>query len=139
MMESFGIATFGECLSLLMYPLPQKKMNKYNLGRNLLFTGCFLLPTSGYVGPFLILLACALGSFLQGAKALIAKKMYPLYFLTLLILASAFSSPFGLQSCGGLFNWLPFFWLFWSLSVYLKDKNNIKRVAMSLACGTIQF
>ena len=112
-------------------------MNKYNLGKNLLFAGCFLLPTSGYVGPFLILLACICGSSLQGFKALFVKKMYPLYLLSALILISAFASPFGLQSCGGIFNWLPFFWLFWSLSVYLKDKNNIKRVAISLVCGTI--
>ena len=112
-------------------------MNKYNLGKNLLFAGCFLLPTSGYIGPFLILLACICGSSLQGFKALFVKKMYPLYLLSVLILISAFASPFGLQSCGGIFNWLPFFWLFWSLSVYLRDKNNIKCVAMSLVYGTI--
>ena len=112
-------------------------MNKYNLGKNLLFAGCFLLPTSGYIGPFLILLACICGSSLQGFKALFVKKMYPLYLLSVLILISAFASPFGLQSCGGIFNWLPFFWLFWSLSVYLRDKNNIKSVAMSLVYGTI--
>ena len=112
-------------------------MNKYNLGKKLLFTGCFLLPTSGYIGPFLILLACICGSSLQGFKALFVKKMYPLYLLSALILISAFASPFGLQSCGGIFNWLPFFWLFWSLSVYLRDKNVIKGVAMSLVYGTI--
>ena len=112
-------------------------MNKYNLGRNLLFVGCFLLPTSGYIGPFFILLACICGSSLQGFKALFVKKMYPLYLLSVLILISAFTSPFGLQSCGGIFNWLPFFWLFWSLSIYLRDKNNIKGVAMSLVYGTI--
>ena len=114
-----------------------KAMNKYNLGKNLLFAGCFLLPTSGYIGPFLILLACICGSSLQGFKALFVKKMYPLYVLSALILMSAFASPFGLRSCGGIFNWLPFFWLFWSLSIYLRDKNNIKRVAMNLAYGTI--
>ena len=112
-------------------------MNKYNLGKNLLFAGCFLLPTSGYIGPFLILLACVCGSSLQGFKAVFVKKMYPLYLLSVLILISAFASPFGLQSCGGIFNWLPFFWLFWSLSVYLRDKNNIKCVSMSLVYGTI--
>ena len=112
-------------------------MNKYNLGKNLLFAGCFLLPTSGYVGPFLILLACVCGSSLQGFKALFVKKMYPLYLLSVLIVISAFVSPFGLQSCGGIFNWLPFFWLFWSLSVFFRDKSNIKRVAMSLVYGTI--
>ena len=112
-------------------------MNKYNLGKNLLFAGCFLLPTSGYVGPFLILLACICGSSLQGFKSLFTKKMYPLYLLSVLILISAFTSPFGLRSCGGIFNWLPFFWLFWSLSTFLRDKNNIKCVAMSLVYGTI--
>ena len=112
-------------------------MNKYNIGKNLLFAGCFLLPTSGYVGPFLIVLSCIFGSSLQGFKALFVKKMYPLYILSLLILISAFASPFGLQSCGGIFNWLPFFWLFWSLSIYLRDKSNIKRVALSLVYGTM--
>ena len=112
-------------------------MNKYNLGKNLLFAGCFLLPTSGYIGPFLILLACVCGSSLQGFNALFVKKMYPLYLFSALILVSAFASPFGLQSCGGMFNWLPFFWLFWSLSIYLRDKNNIKCVALSLVYGTI--
>ena len=112
-------------------------MNKYNLGKNLLFAGCFLLPTSGYIGPFLILLACICGSSLQGFKALLVRKMYPLYFLTILMLISVFTSPFGLESCSGIFNWLPFFWLFWSLSIYLRDKSNIKRVAMNLVYGTI--
>ena len=112
-------------------------MNKYNLGKNLLFVGCFLLPTSGYIGPFLILLSCFLGSYLQGFKALFVKKMYPLYLLSVLVLISAFTSPFGLRSCGGIFNWLPFFWIFWSLSIYLSDKNNIRRVAMCLVYGTI--
>ena len=48
-----------------------------------------------------------------------------------------FTSPFGLGSCIGVFNWLPFFWLFWSLSIYLKDKQNIRLVAMNLVYGTI--
>ena len=121
---------------LRVHPHSQE-MNKYNLGKNFLLVGCFLLPTSGYVGPLLILLACICGSSLQGFSALFVKKMYPLYFLALLMLISAFSSPFGLRSCSGIFNWLPFFWLFWSLSIYLKDKNNIKRVAMNLVYGTI--
>ena len=112
-------------------------MNKYKLGKNLLFAGCFFLPTSGYIGPFLILLACICGSSLQGFRSLFAKKMYPLYLLSVLILISAFASPFGLQSFAGIFNWLPFFWLFWSLSTYLRDKSNIRRVAMSLVYGTI--
>ncbi len=112
-------------------------MNKYNLGKNLLFAGCFLLPTSGYIGPFLIFLACICGSSLQGFKSLFEKKMYPLYLLSILILISAFASPFGLQSSAGIFNWLPFFWLFWSLSAYLRDKNIIKGVAISLVYGTI--
>ena len=112
-------------------------MNKYNLGKNLLYAGCFLLPTSGYIGPFLILLACICGSQLQGFRSLLAKKMYPLYFLSVLILMSAIVSPFGLGSCGGIFNWLPFFWVFWSLSAFLGDVNNIKRIAISLVYGTI--
>ena len=112
-------------------------MNKYKLGKNLLFAGCFFLPTSGYIGPFLILLACICGSSLQGFRSLFAKKMYPLYLLSVLILISAFASPFGLQSCAGIFNWLPFFLLFWSLSTYLRYKSNIRRVAMSLVYGTI--
>ena len=119
-----------------MYSFSQE-LKKYNLGKNLLFAGCFLLPTSGYIGPFLILLACVCGSSLQGFKALFVKKMYPLYLLSALILLSAFVSPFGLRSSGGILNWLPFFWLFWSLSIYLRDKNNIKTVAMCLIYGTI--
>ena len=112
-------------------------MNNYNLGKNFLITGCFLLPTSGYIGPFFILLACVCGSSLQGFKALLVKKMYPLYLLAVLMLISAFTSPFGLRSCVGIFNWLPFFWLFWSLSIYFQDRANLKRVALSLVYGTI--
>ena len=113
------------------------EMNKYRLGRNFLFAGCFLLPTSGYIGPFLILLACVCGSSIQGFKALLAKKMYPIYLIAVLMLISALTSPFGLESCSGIFNWLPFFWLFWSLSVYFEDKSAIKRVALNLVYGTI--
>lgn len=112
-------------------------MNYYYLGKIFLLAGCFLLPTSGYIGPFLILLACICGSYLQGFWALFVKKMYPLYLLSALILISAFVSPFGLRSCGGILNWLPFFWLFWSLSIYLRDKNNVKSIAMSLVYGTV--
>lgn len=110
---------------------------KYKIGKNLLFSGCFLLPTSGYLGPILILLACVLGSSLQGFKALLAAKMYPLYFLSLLMLASVFFAPFSLQSCGGVFNWIPFFWVFWSLSIYFQDRSNMKHVAMNLVYGMI--
>ena len=88
------------------------EMNKYRLGRNFLFAGCFLLPTSGYIGPFLILLACVCGSSIQGFKALLAKKMYPIYLIAVLMLISALTSPFGLESCSGIFNWLPFFGYF---------------------------
>lgn len=112
-------------------------MDKYTLGKNLLLTGCFLLPTSGYIGPILILFACICGSSLQGAKALLVKKMYPLYLLIALILVSSFTSPFGLESCAGIFNWLPFVWLFWSLSIYFKCKDDMRRIATSLIFGTI--
>ena len=63
--------------------------------------------------------------------------MYPLYFLAVIMLISVFASPFGLRSCVGIFNWLPFFWVFWSVSIYLQDKSSIKRVSMCLVCGTI--
>ena len=36
-----------------------------------------------------------------------------------------------------IFNWLPFFWLFWSVSIYLQDRDNVKHVSMSLVYGTI--
>ena len=112
-------------------------MDRYAFGRNSLLAGCFLLPTSGYIGPILILFACICGSSLQGVKALLAKKMYPLYLLVVFILVSSLTSHFGLESCAGIFNWLPFVWLFWSLSIYFKDKDNMRRIATSLIFGTI--
>ena len=87
-------------------------MDRYAFGRNSLLAGCFLLPTSGYIGPILILFACICGSSLQGVKALLAKKMYPLYLLVVFIIVSSLTSHFGLESCAGIFNWLPFVWLF---------------------------
>ena len=63
--------------------------------------------------------------------------MYPLYLLIALILVSSFTSPFGLESCAGIFNWLPFVWLFWSLSIYFKGKDDMRRIATSLIFGTI--
>ena len=112
-------------------------MDKYALGKKLLLAGCFLLPTSGYIGPIFILFSCICGSSLQGARALLAKKMYPLYLLIALILVSSLTSPFGLESCAGIFNWLPFVWLFWSLSIYFKCRDDMRRVATALIFGTI--
>ena len=112
-------------------------MDKYAFGKKSLLTGCFLLPTSGYVGPIFILIACVCGSSLQGAKALLSKKMYPLYLFIALILVSSLTSPFGLESCAGIFNWLPFVWLFWSLSIYFKGKDDMRRIATALIFGTI--
>ena len=112
-------------------------MDKYSSGKNLLIVGCFLLPTSGYVGPFFILLACIFGSYLQGVKSLLASKMYPLYFFVALILVSSLTSPFGLKSCAGIFNWLPYMWVFWSLSIYFKGVEDMRRIATSLIFGTI--
>ena len=113
------------------------RINSYKIGINSLLAGCFLLPTSGYIGPILIFVSCLCGSYLQGFKSLFVKKMYPLYLLAVLMLISVFLSPFGFESSAGVFNWLPFFWLFWSLSVYFKDKDNIKAISTCLVCGTI--
>ena len=112
-------------------------MDKYTFGKKSLLFGCFLLPTSGYIGPILILLSCICGSYLLGPKALFAKKMYPLYLFIAFILASSVLSPFGLASCAGIFNWLPFVWLFWSLSIYFKDINFMLGIAKALIFGTI--
>ncbi len=38
---------------------------------------------------------------------------------------------------GGLFNWIPMFWLFWAFNIYLIDKCKRKIVAMVLIAGTI--
>ena len=37
----------------------------------------------------------------------------------------------------GLFNWLPFFWIFWAIKPYLSSKKERDSVALNLICGTI--
>ena len=98
----------GRCIDLcsLVKQSLGFQMDRYAFGRNSLLAGCFLLPTSGYIGPILILFACICGSSLQGVKALLAKKMYPLYLLVVFIIVSSLTSHFGLESCAGIFNWL---------------------------------
>ena len=39
-------------------------------------------------------------------------------------------------SIAGIFNWLPFFWLFWALQPYIDSKKKRKKTALFLIAGT---
>ncbi len=117
------------------------------LGSILFFVGIFILPSMFFFAAILLLLSGILGSFLHRDKYLkdnFNKSFFAcgiLIFISVLTHLTNINNPYSEildsnLSLIGVFNWLPFFWLFWALQPYINSKAKRKKTALILVAGT---
>ena len=121
---------------------------KKNIGSAFFYIGIFLLPSSLFLGALFIFLASIAGSFYQEEhyfKGIWNK----LFFITALIMIFSCFVQFFIYknnfeniwnpelSFISLANWLPFFWIFWSIQPFLKSSEQRKLISLILICGSV--
>ena len=128
-----------------LYLLKEKTLADY--GFILFLIGIFFLPSSIVIGIFFLLPSLSISSFL-GKKSFFKDYWnYPYMIFGLLILLSAIFQNYLLTnnyvgiwdprlSLVGLFNWLPFIWVFWAVQPYLDSNKKRKSFSIILVAGT---
>ena len=117
------------------------------IGSILFLIGIFILPSMLFFASICLLLAGIIGSFINKQKFFNDKWNQRFFICGLLIIISTFTHIFKLNnsysdlldanlSIAGIFNWLPFFWLFWALQPYIDSKNKRRKTALFLIAGT---
>jgi len=117
------------------------------LGFFFFILGIFFLPSTLLIGSFFLLIAGLIGSFKQ--KSYFNDKWNLMLFSSgILMLLSCILQKFFLSniysdilnsnlSFIGLGNWLPLFWLFWTLQTYLDSTRKRRIFAISLISGSL--
>ena len=109
--------------------------------------GLFFLPTSLFLGCFFLLIAGILGSLNNKENYFKNKWNLLLFSCGLIMIINTFFQNFILDnpyneiwnpnlSIIGLANWIPFFWLFWSLQPYLDSRIKRKNASLVAISGT---
>ena len=123
-------------------------ITKENISHKFFKIGVILIPSAISISSFFILISLIIESFKNRKKYL--KDKYNLIFLVLsfLMIISATTHLFTLKniysgkidpalSWLGLFNWIPFFWVFWSSKYFLKSWQQREIISKLLVLGTI--
>ena len=117
------------------------------IGFIIFLIGLFILPSIFFFGAILLLFSAILSS-IYNRKDYFSDNWNKSFFICgLLILLSAishilnFNIPFdgildSKLSLVGIFNWIPFFWLFWAFKTYLDSNKKRKSAALMLVAGT---
>ena len=126
------------------------KNNKSQLKKvgNICFSaGLFLLPSALFFSSILLLISSFIGCFICEKNYFKCNWNKSFFICGLLIILSSFTHSLNLNSTFkdlldpklsiiGTFNWLPFFWLFWSLQPYLNSEQKRKKSAIILIAAT---
>ena len=118
-----------------------------NVGYFVFLIGIFILPSMLFFASICFLIAGLIGSFNNKNNYFNDKWNNRFFICGLLIIISAGTHIFKLNntygdlldanlSIAGIFNWLPFFWLFWALQPYIDSKQKRKKAALLLIAGT---
>ena len=110
--------------------------------------GLFILPSAFPIASFFIIFSLISQTFKRRASLLKDKFNKALILISLLMIISCVAQNLfniNMQDFGikryltwiGLFNWLPFFWLFWSSQGFLRTKNDRDVVSILLILSTI--
>ena len=110
--------------------------------------GLFLLPSAFSVAGFFIIISLISQTikkryaFLQDKQNILLLLISSLMVISCIVqnLFSNFDSELIIEkhlTWIGLFNWIPFFWVFWSSQGFLKTKNDRKLISMILILSTI--
>ena len=110
--------------------------------------GLFILPSAFPIASFFIIFSLISQTLKRRASFLKDKFNKALILISLLMIISClvqnlfniYKEDFGIKSYLtwiGLFNWLPFFWLFWSSQGFLRTKNDREVASILLTLSTI--
>ncbi len=115
---------------------------------NIFRTGLFFLPSAPSIASLLIIISLLINSFKRKAKWFKDNSNFLIIFITLLMLLSSVVQVFFINnsysevlnknsSWIGLFNWIPFFWIFCSSQEFLKSREDRKCSSLILCLSTI--
>ena len=117
------------------------------IGFILFLIGIFILPTMFFFAGISLFLAGIIGSFINKQNYFEDNWNKIFFICGVILIISLFTHIYKLNnsysdfldpnsSILGIFNWLPFFWLFWALQPYLDSKEKRKKTALTLIAGT---
>ncbi len=123
-------------------------IDKKNINQNLFKIGIILIPSAISISSFFILSSLIIESIKNKNQFLKDKYNKVFLFISFLLIISASIHIFTLKniffgkidpilSWLGLFNWIPFFWVFWSSQYFLKSSKQREIISKLLVFGTI--
>ena len=123
------------------------KLQLKKVGNICFSAGLFLLPSALFFSSILLLISSFIGCFICEKNYFKCNWNKSFFICGLLIILSSFTHSLNLNptfkdlldpklSFIGTFNWLPFFWLFWSLQPYLNSEQKRKKSAIILIAAT---
>ena len=126
------------------YKFPKSFTKEVNIFR----LGLFFLPSAPNFSALLILIPLLINSFKRKASYLKDKSNFVFIVISLLMITSSilqiffikdkYSSEINIYSSWiGLFNWIPFFWIFWASQDFLKTKDDRDTTCLILCLSTI--
>ena len=115
---------------------------------NLFRTGLFFLPSAPLIASLLIIVSLLINNFKRKTSWFKDNSNFLIILITLLMLLSSFAQIFFINnsysevlnknsSWIGLFNWIPFFWIFCSSQEFLKSKEDRLCISLILCLSTI--
>ena len=121
---------------------------KENITQNFFRIGVLLIPSAISISSFFILLSLIIESLKNKNNFLKDKYNQVFLFVSFLLITSSTIHIFTLKniffgkidpvlSWLGLFNWIPFFWIFWSSQYFLKNSKQREIISKLLVLGTI--
>ena len=121
---------------------------KENISQNFFKIGIILIPSAISISSFFILVSLIIESFNNKNQFLKDKYNKVFLFISFLLIISSSIHIFTLKniffgkidpilSWLGLFNWIPFFWVFWSSQYFLKSSQQREIISKLLVLGTI--
>ena len=123
-------------------------LNKENISYIFFQIGVILIPSAISLASIFILISLIIESFKNRNNYL--KDKYNLIFLvvSLLMIVSSTIHTFTIKnlysgnidprlSWLGLFNWIPFFWIFWASQYFLKNLRQREKISKLLVLGTL--
>ena len=115
---------------------------------NIFRIGLFFLPSAPSLASLLIIISLLINSFKRKASWFKDNSNFLIFLITFLMLLSSFIQIFFIKnsysevlnknsSWIGLFNWIPFFWIFCSSQEFLKSKEDRLCISLILCLSTI--
>ena len=125
-----------------------QEIKNQKVGFIFFYIGIFLLPSAFVLASVSFLIASIYGSFYKKEKYFSDKWNVLLFISGSLMVINSFLQKFVFENSFkdfwdpnltflGLGNWLPFFWIFWTLQPYLEGDEKRKKTALILISGSL--